>query len=220
MDTDKTTKYDRKKTTTKSHMLILMRNRFYYSLYRHATLIFIVSVLTFLTSATFLYLLSKKPVDPQYIVVHEDGKLMTLTPINECKSVEEMQKFLIRGVNKIYKYSYVNYSDEIMSGSYYFTGDGWGGFLDQLSKSNTLAAVKDNQWIVSVEITGTPQVLKQYDDGEKCVTEMKVPLNVLFIGKSGQSLTGDLFATVVRQSVINNPEGLGIQSITMIQRKL
>ncbi len=220
MDTEKTTRLDKKKTTTKSHMMILMRNRFYYGLYRNATLVFIVSVMTFLTSALFLYMLSKKPVEPQYIVVHEDGKLMELTPITQCKSQEEVQNFLIKGLNKIYKYSHINYSDELMSASYYFTGEGWGNFLEQLSKSNTLAAVKDNKWIVSLEITGSPQILKQYDDGEKCVTEIKVPLNVLFIGKEGQTLSGDLFASIIRQSVINNPEGLGIQTLVLLQRKL
>jgi hypothetical protein len=207
------------KKANKVAKAISIRNRFFFILYRHSTLVFLTSLLSMLASIGFFIFFAKQPVPPQYIPINEDGTYIKLEPLSQCKEDKDVQKFVLTAINKMYKYDYINYPSQIQEAMPYFTGAGWNEYLDEYSKSNTLLAVKENKWVVSVTPSGVPLIVKQYVENDICTWEVKTPLSLIYAGNNAQNPQGDIYMRVVRNSVINNPEGLGIRKVVFVENR-
>lgn len=204
----------------KSLRVVQLRNRFFFMLYRYSTIVFISSLLCFMTSIAFLVFFARQPVPPQYIPINEDGTYIKLSPLSECKDDADVKKFALNAIKKLYKYDYINYADQLQDALPYFTSDGWNEYLDEYSRSNTLLAVKENKWIVTVQPNSLPEIVKKDVIDGICTWEIKTAIQISFIGASGQTPRGDLYMRIVRNSVINNPEGLGIKKSVFAEAKV
>lgn len=200
----------KKENSSKVLKVVALRNRFFFVLYRYSSLVFSTSLASFIFSIIFLIFFAKQPIPPQYIALNPDNTYMKLEPLDTEKTESEVVKFAMSGVKKMYKYDYINYSEQLQEAASYFTEDGWNDYLDQYVKSNTLQAVKENKWIVTMIPDSVPIILKKSVVDGIFTWEMQMKIQVMYVGGAGQSQRGDLYMKIVRNSVINNPEGLGI----------
>lgn len=205
--------------SSKAAKAIAIRNRFYFLLYRYSSLVFITSLLCMISSLVFLFFFARQPVPPQYIPINEDGTYIKLSPLSECKEDKDVQKFVISAINKLYKYDFINYADQLQAAAPYFTGSGWNEYLDEYASSNTLLAVKENRWVVSVTPSGVPLITKQWIENDVCTWEVKTPISLVYMGNNSQNPKGDVYMRIVRNSVINNPEGLGVKKVVFVDSK-
>lgn len=189
---------------------IMLRNRFFFILYRYSTLVFLTSLASFLFSIIFLIFFAKQPIPPQYIAVNPDGTLIKMESLDIEKPTAEVQKFALDAIKKMYKFDYINFSEQVQEASSYFTQDGWNEYLDQYVKSGTLTAIKENKWIVTVKPQTIPIVVKKGLVDGVFVWELKTNLEISYVGQTGQLQHGEMYMRITRDSVINNPEGLGI----------
>jgi hypothetical protein len=190
--------------------VVALRNRFFFTLYRYSTLVFLTSVASFIFSVIFLIFFAKQPVPPQYIPLNPDGTYIKMDPLTTEKSESDVQKFTMTAIKKLFKYDYVNYSEQLQDAASYFTEEGWNSYLDEYVKSNTLQAVKENKWIVTVTPESVPIIIKKGLADGIFVWEIQTKIQLMYVGAQGQTQHGDLYIRVARNSVINNPEGLGI----------
>lgn len=200
--------------SSKSSIAVALRNTFFYMLYRYSSLVFITSLLGFFTSVGFFMFFSNQPVPPQYIPINEDGTYIKLLPVEDCesKSEAEVKKFVMSAVNKMYKYDYINYSEQFQDVATFFTTQGWNEYLESYTDSRTLLAIKENKWVVTVVPQGLPEYTKQpVVEDNACTWEVKVPLLIQYIGSTTEQSRGELYLRVVRTSVLKNQEGLGIK---------
>lgn len=205
---------------SKAAKVVTLRNRFFFMMYRYSSLVFITSLVSFLFSIGFLIFFARQPVPPQYIPINEDGTYIKLDPLSTCKKDADVQKFALSAIKKLYKYDYINYADQLQEAAAYFTAPGWNKYLEEYSRSNTLLAVKENKWIVSVVPLSVPIINKTWMDNGVCTWEIKTPLSITYVGASNsQNPKGDLYMRVVRQSVINNADGLGITQTVLADPK-
>jgi intracellular multiplication protein IcmL len=200
--------------SNKASIAVSLRNTFFFMLYRYSTIVFITSLLVFFTSIGFFVFFSKQPVPPQYIPINEDGTYINLLPVSDCnsKSEAEVKKFVMSAINKMYKYDYINYSEQFQETASYFTTQGWSEYLEAFNQSGTLLAIKENMWVVSVEPKGLPEYTKEpVIEENACTWELKVPLIISYYGKNSDQSRGNLYLKVSRTSVLRNQDGLAIK---------
>jgi hypothetical protein len=200
--------------SNKASIAVSLRNTFFYMLYRYSSLVFVTSLLAFCTSVGFFMFFSKQPVPPQYVPINEDGTYINLLPVDDCnsKSEAEVKKFVMTAINKIYKYDYINYSDQFQDIAAYFTIPGWNEYIESYTASRTLLALKENKWVVTVAPQGLPEYTKQpLVEENACTWELKVPLMIQYIGNTNEQVRGELYLRVARTSVLKNQEGLAIK---------
>jgi intracellular multiplication protein IcmL len=195
---------------------VALRNRFFFVLYRHSMLVFLSSLMSTIFAVLFLLFFAIKPVSPQYIPINPDGTYIKLEPVDVCKDDKEVQKFASEAINKLYKYDYRNYPEQLMAAAAYFTSKGWEDYLTSFEKSGTLEAVKKNKWVVSVNPYEIPVIVNKGIDAEgRCSVDLKTNINITYVGENSQNPRGELHIRVKRQSVIINDEGLGIERIIL-----
>ena len=199
--------------------LVRLRNRFFYMFYRYTSMLFLTSIACFVSAVLFLIIFIQKPVPPQYIKVDKEGRYIPLDSVAECRDIEEVKRFMLSAIRRMYKYDYINYTEQLNSAQEYFTPRGWDRFLEEFEQTKTLLAVKENKWIVTVEPTGIPVLEKEYQDAGACVTNLKAPIIISYIGNNGQSRKGDIYMRIQRQSIITSDHGLGISQVVFIERK-
>ena len=199
---------------------VRLRNRFFFMLYRYSTLVFLSSLGCLICSFVFLFIFTKQPVPPQFIPIDEDGRYIKLEPLSVCKDDSEVKRFMLSAIKRMYKYDYVNFADQIQDAGPFFTKNGWDEYLTEYGNSKTLFAVKENKWIVTVQPSGLPLVVKKEVVNDVCTWDIKGGIEISYIGSSGRSQKGDLYMRIVRNSVINNPEGLGIVRAVFVEEKL
>lgn len=204
--------------STKTALVVALRNKFFLMHYKYSMLTFVASVLIFIFSLFFAIFFARQPVHPQYVPLNEDGTYFKLESLSVCKPDAEVQKFTLNAIKKLYKYDYVNYTDQIQDAAYYFTVSGWNEYLDNFSASSVLSAVKENQWISTVDIGSVPSIIKQEIEGDLCTWQVSAPISVIYVGTRGQKTSGIVYLKVVRNSVINNSEGLGIKTLTFVPK--
>ncbi len=198
---------------SKSQRTIRLRNRFFFMMYRYSTMVFLTSLLCFISAIIFLIFFLRQPIPPQYIPTLEDGRYIQLEPLSTCKSDQEVQKFMFDAVKKLYRYDYINYAEQIQEATNYFTPAGWNEYLTSFQNSNTLNAVKQNKWVVTSKLNSLPSIIEKKNAGNICVFDLQMPILVSYIGETGQEEKGIVYMRVIRQSVIDNADGLGITKI-------
>lgn len=206
---------------TKAQKVITLRNKFFYLGYRNSLLIFLVSGIMLCLSLFFVYIFSRQPVAPLYIPLKPDGTYIDLIRVDkEHKNDQEIADFIAKGVRKLYTRDYVNYTDQLMDASYYFTVSGWNSYLESLQKQKTMDAIKQNQWVVSFMPTAAPTLLEKKVNSSGYYTwayEYSGIINYMGNGSRQQSVK--LQILVQRTSVVDSPQGMGISLLVPLEQK-
>lgn len=206
--------------SSRASIVVALRNKFFYMMYRNASLVFVTSIITMLSSIFVFMFFANQKVPAQYIPINEDGTYIKLLPRADCKSKSEaeVKRFLTTATTKIFRYDYINYSDQFQDFTPYFTTEGWNEYLTAFKNSGSLNALLENKWIVTNELSGIPEFTKEpFVDPEdnSCTWEAKIPLTITYIGSNSQKNIVDFYVRVSRVSVIRSPEGLGIKKVVI-----
>ncbi len=209
----------------KAMLVVALRNKFFFMFYRYSILVFFSSIITLISSVFVLLFFTNQKVPAQYVPVNEDGSYIQLASVKDCKSKTdaEIKTFVTNAAKSLFKYDYINYSEQLQNNAQYFTSNGWNEFLDSFKTSGTLTAVLENKYIVTNELLGIAEFTRESynDEGDNgvCTWELKVPMLVTYVGKNGQKRTIDFYAKVSRVSVIRSEYGLGIKKIVITDSK-
>ena len=206
---------------TKAQRVITLRNKFFYLSYKNSLLIFFISAIMFALSVMFIYVFSTQPVAPIYIPLKADGTYIDLIRVDkEHKNDQEVADFITKGVRKLYTRDYINYTDQLMDASYYFTVNGWNSYLESLQQQKTMDAIKQNQWVVTFMPTAAPTLLEKKVDGQGYYTwAYEYPGMINYIGNGSRQQNVKLQILVKRTSVVDSPQGMGISLIVPLEQK-
>lgn len=205
----------------KAMLVVALRNKFFFMFYRYSILVFFSSILTLISSVFVLLFFTNQRVPAQYVPVNEDGSYIKLASVKDCesKTEAEVKTFVTNAAKSLFKYDYINYSEQLQNNAQYFTTTGWNEFLDSFKSSGTLTAVLENNYIVTNELLGIAELTREAyndeNDNGACTWELKVPMLITYVGKNGQKRTIDFYAKVSRVSVIRSEYGLGIKKIVI-----
>lgn len=214
---------------SKAAKVVALRNRFFYMFYRHASLVFLMSLFCFITSVIFLFIFITQPVAPQYVPLNPDGTYIELAPLSQPKTDLEVNNFVNAAIKKLYKFDYINYSEQLMDGASFFVINGWNEYLTAYTASGNLSFVKENHAVVTVKVLEAPVINRK---GVNNLTnmyewEIQTKIEINYFGQDVRSnnavnKTDTLYALirVTRNSVINNPEGLGISKFILTDKLL
>ncbi len=200
----------------KALRVVTLRNRFFFIMYRQATLIFFFSLIMMLVSVGMVVYVASKKVSPQFIPLKPDGRLMEIKPTNiERFSKAEVASFAIKALKKIHTYDYVNYSEQMQESMEYFTPQGWKEYLQSLKDSQTLESIKANKYIVGFKITGAPKFQDPIATDTTYMWTLILPVKISFIinGEESASNSGQMFVRISTISVIDNPHGMAINQL-------
>lgn len=209
--------------------VVALRNRFFYMFYRHASLVFLMSFIAFIISVIFLVVFIKQPVAPQYVPLNPDGTYIKLAPLSEPKTDLEVNNFVHSAVKKLFKFDYINYSEQLMEGASFFIPEGWNEYLTAYTASGNLTFVKENHAVVTVKVLEAPVINRKGINPQTNVYEWEIQtrVEISYFGqdvKSNNAVNKNdtLYALVrvTRNSVINNPEGLGISKLILTDKLL
>lgn len=206
---------------TKAQKVVTLRNKFFYLGYRNSLLILIVSLILFVLSAIFAYVFSTQPVAPLYVPLKADGKYIDLIRVSEAhKNDQEVADFLTKGIRKLYVRDYINYSDQLMEASYYFTVNGWNSYLTSLESQKTIDAMKQNKWVVTFVPRGAPTLLEKKVNAQGYFTwAFEFPGTINYLGETNRVQTVKLQVLIQRTSVVDSPLGMGIAQIVTNEEK-
>lgn len=219
---EKQEKQTNEKQSKKVLKVVALRNRFFYMFYRNISLVFMVSIITFICSIFFLIQFIKQPIAPQYIPLNEDGTYIRLTPLSEPKTDLEVNNFVNSALKKLFKFDYVNYSEQLMEAANYFVAQNWNEYLEAYTKSGGLIFVKNNKCVVTIKVLEAPVIIKKGVNPNTNVYEwdIQTKVQISYFGQSVGSQPGankvDILYALIRvsrNSVINNSEGLGITKV-------
>jgi hypothetical protein len=227
---DKDTNFNAKSfSSSKTVRVVALRNRFFYMFYRNASLVFFISLLGFIISLIFLIIFIKQPVAPQYIPLNPDGTYIKLAPLSEPKNDLEVNNFVNAAIKKLYKFDYINYSEQLMEAANFFVPEGWNEYLTAYIDSGNLMFVKENHAVVTVKVLEAPVINRKGLNPQTGIYEweLQTKVEISYFGqdmKNNNSVnkTDILYALirVKRNSVINNPEGLGISKFILTDKLL
>lgn len=221
MSEEKESKKDKQLSNTKALKVVTLRNKFFYMGYRNSLLVFFVSLCMFLLSLLFLYIFSTQPVAPIYVPIKENGSYIDLIRVDQPnKNDQEVADFVAKAVKKLYTRDYINYSDQLMDAAIYFTPSGFNSYLDGVEASQSIAAMKQNEWVVSFTPRQAPILLEKKLVNNYYTWAFEFPGTITYNGgKSGRKQNVRIQIIVTRVSIVDNPYGIGITTFVPFEDK-
>jgi len=194
---------------------VITRNHFYKHSYRLVTLALIVCVLIFAgLVATMIYMISHPPT-PVYFATTNDGRTLDIVPVEQPNMSEsEVLQWASTAAIASYTYSYSNWRRQLQGLAEYFTPEGWREFIDALTASNNLEAVKAKRLIVSAAPTGAAVLVKQGIFLDRYTWKVQIPLLVTYQNATQftqQSLM--LTMLVVRIPTLTSVRGVAVSQL-------
>jgi len=202
---------------------VRLRNNYYKEGARRILAVILVSLLTNCLLAYTLVYLIYHPPEPQYFSVGINGRITPMVSTDKPnQSNDQVLRWASQAGLAAFSYSYVNYRDELQASSGFFTGNGWGRFLDALKSSNNLLAVADKKMVVSAQmvapaqLVSPPAVMKEGSTKGSYAWRVEVPVLVTYQNdREYTQMYNMVNILVVRVSIINAPWGIGIEQLVV-----
>lgn len=193
--------------------IVAMRNSFYRDGQRKALLGLIFSMIANLVLGLLLFYMFSHPPAPQYFATSINGRITPLYPLNEPnQSDSAILQWANYAAIASFSYNFVNYREELVAASGFFTSEGWDSFLSALDKSNMLKGVVAKKLIVSAVATRAPVILKKGTiAGGPYAWRVQMPILVTY--QSSAVITQENYVVtmlITRVSTLNSPRGIGI----------
>lgn len=205
---------------TKALKIVTLRNKFFYLGYRSALVIFAISFMIFVSSLYFAYIFAMQPVAPIYIPIKPDGTYIDLVRVDqENKTEQEIADFIVKGVRKLYTRDFINYSDQLMESSYFFTSPAWNTYLTSLQQQKTIEAMKENQWVVSFTPRSAPTLLEKKLVNGYFTWAYEYSGTINYVGAKGRQQGVKMQIIVQRTSIVDSAQGVGIALIVATDEK-
>lgn len=162
--------------------------------------------------AVFLAYVVFNPPQPQYFATSVNGRVTPLVALDQPnQSDSAVLQWANQAAIAAFTYNFVNYRDELLAASRYFTAAGWQQFTDALTQSNNLDVVKAKKLIVSAVATRTPIILRK--DTLNGVYSWRIQMPILVTYQSASEFyqqNNVVTMLVTRISTLESPRGIGI----------
>lgn len=159
-----------------------------------------------------VYLGTRPPPEPRYIVQQNDGTLTPIIPLRQpIANKNAVTQVVVDAIHTLHAIDFKNYKAQLNDASVYFTKTGFQRYLKELEGTGTLAAIKARQLVLSSTVTAPPVIVKEYDIGGIYAWDVEVPYQVSYFG-AGFSQDTQVTAkiTLVRIPTTENPRGIAI----------
>lgn len=168
--------------------------------------------------ALFLGYVIVNPPQPQYFATSVNGRITPLVALEEPnQSDSAVLQWANQAAIAAFTYNFVNYRDELLAASRYFTATGWQQFTDALSQSNNLDVVKAKKLIVSAVATRSPIILQKGVLNGVYSWRIQMPILVTYQSASEFSQQNNVVTMLVtRISTLESARGIGISQFIVM----
>lgn len=199
---------------------VMLRTVFAQAQYRKLNLVFFICLISSGISCFNLYTIMTKPIPPRYIAITPDGKLLQEKPLTDDIGYEESDilEFSVRAIKKINTYDYLNYKYQWQESIEFFTDVGWKNYVKSLYDTQIINTLLLKKSTAVINITSPPTVIKKGTDEKNnnfYTWYVKTPVSIFYsegnkLGNDGIRLGGDIYITITRVKLNENPKGIGI----------
>ncbi len=190
--------------------------------YRRLAFAALVSVIAMVVSLFTLFLVTGKPVPPQYIPVTEDGRLLPLLPLSQA-NVDDgtVGQFALETVRELNNYDYLNWRDQVLVGQSRFIPNAWTQYRKEFDASNVIRTVESQKMIVLGRPTGSVEIENQGLNEGVWTWRVAVPLEIQYVphaeakpGEPVMNLSAKRRATLYIQRVppTLSPGGIAVRA--------
>lgn len=200
---------------------VLKRNQFYYQNYRLLGGVIVLLMLLLLSLLTFVFYQKSVWPKPKYFATTPDGVPIPVIrldlPLYEDPTV--VLNWAARSVVSIYSLDYVTWRKTLQDADVYFTPSGYQAFLNALKASTNLEAVKAKRQVVSLEITGAPQLQRQgqLNPSVPYSWDISMPVTLTYQNSANEVIkqVGTILVQVERTSLLRYKEGIAIAQLVL-----
>lgn len=157
------------------------------------------------------------PPQPKYFATSINGRITPLVDLDEPnQSDSAVLQWANQAAIAAFSYNFVNYHNELMVASTYFTEEGWQQFLDALTASNNLEVVKNKKLIVSAVATRAPIILQKGLLNNRFSWRVQIPILVTYQSASEFTQQNNIVTMLItRISTLESPRGIGISQFVV-----
>lgn len=204
---------------------VILRNVGIYFLYKKMISMTVLSLIVaiFCLFQAIYFVRQKSP--PQYIPVTQDGRIIPIVPLNEPNSDDSNVFSLgLKAIQALNTYDYINWKEQLQQADKYFTPAGWGEYLTDFQKTQTINTVLDRKMIVSSSPTGPVSLIdKGVSKNGIYFWKYSIPVEIIYTATGnaqGGSITqiGNVNIISIRMPITISSDGLGIQSYVFIPK--
>lgn len=207
---------------------VTARNQAVYAIYRRLIPVALLSVISaaFALFAAFSVWSVRTP--PQYVQLHEDGRLIVQRPIGEPSIPQGvLSSFALDAIRALNTYDYINWRTQLQAATVYFSPRAWGDYQKAYQEARTLDAVTKRKMVVSVEPAGPVAFLQEGIVGGsgEYAWRVSVPVKVSYTPHDIQSGSpnlqeGEVILVISRVPLEVNPNGYAIQTYVFKPRRI
>lgn len=141
-------------------ILVHLRNEFYRKKYRFTLGVYLLSIIVIIFLISLLAYILKHPVRPMYFVADSVGRLIQDVPVTQPNmTTDEAMAWAIEAVEKVNSYDFVNYRQQLQDAEKYFLPFSWKQYLNGLTASNNLLALKQRQMVFVGKVIEKPTLV-------------------------------------------------------------
>lgn len=198
---------------------VKLRNDFYRDSYRKLIVLLFLLALTIGCLSISIIILVKSRPTPTYFATTESGRIIPLIPLNQPNLTDQaILQWATQAVTTVFTYNFVNYRSVFQDSRQYFTGGGWGNFMQAISSSKLLSAVQEEKLMLTAVVSSAPVITNEYVFDGKYTWKAQVPVLVTFQSLSQTSYQSYIISlTIERVSTLDNKYGVGIGSFVAQQ---
>lgn len=198
---------------------VTLQNKFYSDRQNKMLLALFFTVVTVFFISLFLLYMVTHPPKAKYFATSINGRITPLTALSEPnQSDSSILQWANSAAVASYSYNFVNYRDELLAASTYFTTNGWQQFIDALQQSNNLDSVKAKKLIVSAVATRAPIILQKGVLNGSFSWRIQMPILVTYQSASEFTQQNNVVTMLItRISTLESPRGIGISQFVVGQ---
>lgn len=196
--------------------LVFLRNHFYRRQYFLALALFLLNIVVIAVLIGVLIFLKRNPTRPVYFATDNVGRLIKVVPVNQPNmKLEEVMAWAQTAVENIYSYDFINYQSQMQFSQRYFQIYGWENYIQALTASNNLIALKERRMVVVAKVVDRPTVIAQGILAGAYAYKFTMPMLVTYMlppydEKSQFSNALTVTMVIQRQPILQSDHGLGI----------
>lgn len=218
--TKKTVRAKSGSKASSSLVQVSVRKEFYKDQASKMTKMALASFLCFGASFGGLFYAIQKEPSTVYIAVNEDKTITKLIPLSQPNQKDSVvASWLSNALVDTFDFSYVNIKRHLNTSTMtYFTDNGRQELLNALEKTGNFKAIQDRKMIVSLSVDSVPLILKKGkpDFSKRYLWKIEAPATITYRTETQEYTNKVLFTvTVARDSLLSNPNGLGIHRIVI-----
>lgn len=198
--------------------LVMLRNNFYRDNFRRLMVFCLLLLALIGALCGYIYYQEQNKPKPQYFATTHDGKLIKLLPLNQPNlTTNALLQWAVEAATAAYTFNFVDYRKRLQDVRIYFTKLGYQNFLQALTDSRNLEAVKSKKLVVSAVPTGAPVVLREgVTSSGFYAWQVQFPM-LLTYQSASDLINQNIMVTmlITRVPTLESAKGIGIASFVV-----